>query len=355
MSEEDDDKPFEASEQRLRQARDKGDIPRSAEVSTLLAYAGSFLALLVAGPALVGRWLALAGSADGLAARGQGAAFDAAWRLASGAVLATLAVLAIPALLVLTGLIAQQTLLFTPSNLAMKLSRINPLGNARQKFGRKGLIGFAISVSKVALAVTGGWMLFRALLPLLVQAGYMRDQQWIPGLGLMLRRVLSLALAITLVVAGVDLLWKRFEHRKKLRMSRKEAEDEHKESEGDPHFKALRRQKAVDIALGSMLKDVERADVVIVNPTHYAVALEWKRGSGLAPVCLAKGTDEIAARIRERAREHKVPIWSDPPCARALHATMQIGDQIPTEQFAAVAAAIRFAEAMRVKMKAGWG
>jgi flagellar biosynthetic protein FlhB len=103
-----------------------------------------------------------------------------------------------------------------------------------------------------------------------------------------------------------------------------------------------------------MLADVARADVVIVNPTHYAVALEWKRGSGRAPVCLAKGTDEVAARIRERARDNKVPIFSDPPCARAIHATVEVGEEIRREQFAAVAAAIRFAEKMREKARAGW-
>ena len=130
---------------------------------------------------------------------------------------------------------------------------------------------------------------------------------------------------------------------------------QHKDSEGDPHLKAARRQKAVDLALGSMLADVEKADVVIVNPTHYAVALEWKRGSGKAPVCLAKGVDEVAARIRERAREHKVPIWSDPPCARALHATTKIGAEVPRAQFGPVAAAIRFAEAMRAKARRGYG
>ena len=107
-------------------------------------------------------------------------------------------------------------------------------------------------------------------------------------------------------------------------------------------------------ATKQMLADVAKADVVIVNPTHYAVALQWKRGSGRAPVCLAKGTDEVAARIRERARDNKVPVFSDPPCARAIHATVEVGQEIRREQFAAVAAAIRFAEKMREKARAGW-
>ena len=102
------------------------------------------------------------------------------------------------------------------------------------------------------------------------------------------------------------------------------------------------------------LSAIEKADVVIVNPTHYAVALQWKRGSGRAPVCVAKGVDEVALRIRERARDHKVPIWPDPPAARAIHAGVKIGAEIEPEHFAAVAAAIRFAEAMRQKVQRGW-
>lgn len=349
-----EDKPFEASEQRLRQARAKGDIPRSTEVNALLAYAGLFLALLVGGPIAMRRWLAQITGEGGVAARTQGATFDAARDIAGTAALATIVLLAIPGLLVLAGLLAQRALLFTPANLALKGSRIDPIGNFGQKFGLKGLVTFSLSLIKVSLAVAGGWGLFGMLLELLSRAGFMREAQWVPGLALVLRDVLALALFITVSLAGADILWKRTEHRRRLRMTRKEAEDEHKESEGDPHFKALRRQRAVDIAMGTMLADVEKADVVIVNPTHYAVALEWKRGSGRAPVCLAKGTDEVAARIRERAGKHRVPIWSDPPCARTLHASMEIGDEIPVEHFAAVAAAIRFAEAMRKKAKAGW-
>ena len=103
-----------------------------------------------------------------------------------------------------------------------------------------------------------------------------------------------------------------------------------------------------------MLADVAGADVVIVNPTHYAGALQWKRGSGRAPGCVAKGTDEVAARIRAKATEAGVPIWSDPPCARAIHAQVKIGEEIRRDHFAAVAAAIRFAEKMRQKARAGW-
>jgi flagellar biosynthetic protein FlhB len=134
-------------------------------------------------------------------------------------------------------------------------------------------------------------------------------------------------------------------------MSRKELMDEYKESEGDPHFKAARRQRAQDIATNRMLADVEGADVVIVNPTHYAVALRWDRGKGGAPVCVAKGVDEIARVIRERAALHGVPVHSDPPAARAIYAAVELGQEIRIEHFRAVAAAIRFADAMRKKAR----
>jgi flagellar biosynthetic protein FlhB len=134
-------------------------------------------------------------------------------------------------------------------------------------------------------------------------------------------------------------------------MTRQEMTEEHKESEGDPHFRAHRRQRGQEIALNRMLQAVPEADVVVVNPTHYAVALKWNRKDRRAPVCVAKGQDEIAARIRERAIEAGVPIHRDPPTARALHAALDVGDEIGREHYQAVAAAIRFAEAMRKKAR----
>lgn len=354
MSEDKEDKPFAPTERKLRQARDKGDVPRSIEVNALLAYTGMFVALVILGPKVAMYWLVRAGSGEGLTAADPETVFATAHGIAGGAMLMAIGPLLLPGLLVLAGLVVQRTLIFTPSRLAPDIKRINPVSNAAQKFGVQGLVTFALSVAKVGLAGAGGWWLFVRLIDRLGAAGYMNEAQWLPGLSLILRDVLILALAITALLAVADLLWKHFDHHRRQMMTRKEMEEEHKESEGDPYLKARRRERAVDIALGTMLADVERADVVIVNPTHFAVALEWKRGSGRAPVCLAKGTDEVAARIRERAATHEVPIWSDPPCARALYSGMEIGDEIPVEHFAAVAAAIRFAEAMRRKARQGW-
>ncbi|WP_374301468.1 flagellar type III secretion system protein FlhB [Paracoccus sp. (in: a-proteobacteria)] len=353
MSEENDDKPFEASEQKLRKAREKGDIPRSAELNVAAMYLGTWLAMAVGAGLAVKAWLSMATRALGSEGWMPGTTGAVAMALGQYAGWAVLGLAAVPSLVIVVALIGGRGLVFAPQKLAPDLNRINPMKQAAQKFGKSGLVNFAISLGKVSLVGLGGWFLFRNLLGHLA-ASPLAGDRWIADLGVLLGRVLALALAVSIVFAGLDMGWQWFDHRRKNRMTRKEMEDEYKDSEGDPHFKAARRQRAVDIATRQMLADVAKADVVIVNPTHYAVALEWKRGSGRAPVCLAKGTDEVAARIRERARDGRVPIFSDPPCARAIHATVEIGQEIRREQFAAVAAAIRFAERMREKARAGW-
>jgi flagellar biosynthetic protein FlhB len=170
-------------------------------------------------------------------------------------------------------------------------------------------------------------------------------------------RICIAFLAVVVIVSGVigalDALWQHASHMRKNRMSRKEVADESKESEGDPHLKQERRQRALTASQNQMMKDVPSADVIIVNPTHYAVALKWSRLPGEAPVCVAKGVDEIAKTIRRLGAEAGVPVHSDPPTARALHASVDIGAQIRQEDFGPVAAAIRFAEDMRRRAKSG--
>jgi flagellar biosynthetic protein FlhB len=356
MSEaEEDDKEHEPSQRRLDQAREKGQIARSPDLTAAASIAGFVLTA-----AVFGSW--------SLRRMGEAAMvmLDQAERL-SGAILsggaattpplllpflaALLPFLLVPAFVVLGLLIAQRSLLFTPENLMPRLSRIDPFGNARQKFGRRGLFEFAKSSAKLCIVAT-------VLIAFLIQSSdrLIGTLSLAPGMAMtvmldLVMDFLLLNLAIAGVMGGADYLWQWFEHRRRNRMSRKEMMDEHRESEGDPHAKAHRRQRGQEIALNRMLADVPKADVIIVNPTHYAVALQWTRGSGRAPVCLAKGVDEIAARIRERAAEAGVPIHRDPPIARALHATVDLGQEIRPEHYRAVAAAIRFAEAMRRKVR----
>lgn len=353
MSEDKDDKPFEPTEQKLRKAREDGDIPRSTELNAATMYLGAWLAFGIGAGFAVKQWLAMASRAMGIEGWPLDSVFGLAASLGQFAAIAVIGLIMVPAGVILIGLISQRGLVFSAKKLAFDPKRLNPVKNAAQKFGPSGLVTFGISLAKAMLVCVGGWYLFSALLDRLGSTAW-GGGQWIDGLGLLLRQVLLMAVIISVGLTIVDLLWKRHEYLRRHRMTRKEMEDEHKDAEGDPHLKAARRQKAIDIAMKQMLADIAKADVVIVNPTHYAVALEWKRGSGRTPVCLAKGVDDVAARIRDKAREHKVPIFSDPPCARAVYATVKIGEEIHREHFAAVAIAIRFAEKMRQKAKAGW-
>ncbi|WP_461307443.1 EscU/YscU/HrcU family type III secretion system export apparatus switch protein, partial [Albidovulum sp.] len=245
----------------------------------------------------------------------------------------------------------QRVLVFAPEKLAPRLSRIDPFANARQKFGRAGLFEFARNAVKLVVVSVLLAAFLRARLPRALVA-----QRYDPALvaAEALRLVVEFLLLVVLIsgaIAAIDYLWQRAEFLRKNRMSRKELMDELKESEGDPHVRAQRRQRAEAIAMNRMLADVPTADVVIVNPTHYAVALRWERKSGRAPICVAKGTDSLALRIREAAMAAGVPIRSDPPTARALHAAVRIGEEVRPEHYAPVAAAIRFAEAMRQRSR----
>lgn len=356
MSDKDEGRDHEPTQKKLDEARARGDIPRSADLTAAAAMAGVLLVALGFGPAAMTGFGQGAQSflwQSGRIAR-QGDGLAGSWGVAGWVVQSILplgAFFVVPGMAALLCLIAQRGLTFSGEKLMPRLSRISPFANAAQKFGPVGLFDFAKNLTK--LLVTGGlagWFLFGRL-PQVLSAMRMAP----PQAGALAMRLLSEFLIFATVVAVLfgagDYLWQRFSYLRRNRMTRQEMIDEFRQSEGDPHVKGQRRQLAQTIALNRMLTDVDRADVVIVNPTHYAVALKWSRASGRAPICLAKGTDAIAVRIRERAIAAGVPIHSDPPTARALFAGVEIGDEIRTEHYAAVAAAIRFAERMRKRVR----
>ena len=158
-------------------------------------------------------------------------------------------------------------------------------------------------------------------------------------------------IVLAFLVAALDVIWQRHSHLKKMRMTHQELKDESKQSEGDPHMRSSRRERAREIASNRMLHDVPTADVVITNPTHYAVALKWSRATETVPVCVAKGEDELARRIRLRAEQAGVPIHEDPPTARSLCALVDVGQMIHPDHYKAVAAAIVFADKMRANRR----
>jgi flagellar biosynthetic protein FlhB len=354
----DTDKSFEPTEAKLRKAREKGEVAKSTDLSVAAAYAGLLIALYAAGSGMMqGFGTALMSLLDQPDRHAQ-LMFNGSGTTPVGGLLMALTIPLLPMFLVpfvavLLSILAQRAFVFAPSRLEPKVSKISLIANAKNKFGRAGLFEFFKSFLKLVLySICLGLYLGHRMPDMIASSGTGAFSVVImlAKLGM---EFLVLSLLIALPIGVIDAAFQHAEHRRKNMMSRKEIQDETKAAEGDPQMKGQRRQKAQQIAMGQMMADVPNADVVIVNPTHYAVALQWSREKGSAPKCVAKGVDEVAAAIRRVANENAVPIHSDPPTARALHATIEIGQEIMEEHYAPVAAAIRFAEAMRERAKGG--
>jgi len=354
-----EDKQFEPSQKKLDDARKKGEIAKSLDLMTAGSYAGMTIVLFSIGPSFLGSLssglTSFLGNAEGLRA----AVFDGSPQPIFAGFLqhVTLNVaiwFAIPLCAVVLVIIAQQAFVIAPTKVAPKASRISLISGVKNKFGRQGLFEFAKSFSKLMIygVILGVFLAQQS--ETIVGAIYLQPAQVLIELHRLLLAFMLIVVAVATALGLIDFVWQRAEHFRKNRMSRKEMMDELKQSEGDPHMKQQRRQKGHEIAMNQMLQDVPDADVIIVNPTHFAVALKWDRQPGTAPICVAKGVDEIAQRIREVAIDAAVPIHSDPPTTRAIYATVKIGESIHQEHFAPVAIAIRFAESIRKKAATSW-
>ncbi len=346
----DGDKPYEATDRKLEEARKQGQFPYSSDLVTGAAYAGLsvFAAILGAGTLITAGGVLQTTLAEGLRA---GPDPLTAMHDLRGTMLALVPPMAgwfaVPAVLALLAVIGQGGPVFAPTRVAPAWHKISPGAALRQKFGLSGLVEFGKGLVKATLfAVVLGVYLSDAL-PGIIATATLDVWQVVAVLLDATVDVVLLATAVALGVGLFDVFWQRFNHSRRQRMSRKEMEDEMRESEGDPMLKSQRRQAGIAIALNQAAAAVPKADVVIVNPTHYAVALAWDRAGGRAPVCVAKGTDDVALHIRRLAMQHGVPVRSDPPTARALHASVAVGQEVPRAHFRAVAAAIRFADKIR--------
>lgn len=354
---EETEKTFDATPQKLLEARKKGEVAKSNDLLSAAGYAGLLIAFLMNGSDSVRQvgtaMMVLLDQADALAPLFFGAAVAPPMAgMMMPVIWGFLPFFIFPAAAVILAALAQRALVFAPSKLAPKLSRLSLITNAKNKFGRDGIFEFVKSFTKLLVYSVVVALFIEARMPEMIAVMQQGAHQ---VLGLMAELCVTFLVIVVLVsgiIGAIDAVWQHFSHLRKNRMSHKEIMDENKNNEGDPYLKQERRQRAMTIAQNQMMADVPTADVVIVNPTHYAVALKWSRAPGEAPVCVAKGVDEVAHIIREKAQAAGVPIHSDPPTARTLFAAVQIGEQIAPDFYGAVAAAIRFAETIRRKAKA---
>jgi flagellar biosynthetic protein FlhB len=344
MAEEDRGERTEAATpRRLQRAHEQGDLPISREAASLAVLAAATLGLVFSAPTAASR---LAATLSVFLA--QGYAWDFSDGGAAALKLAALAVLRGAAPMVLIALFAgvaatllQTRFALSTQALVPNLSRLSPRAGLRRLLGLDGLSEAAKSIAKLGII---GFVVWRAMAADVPELG--RAPLWSLGLLLdrLLRQVLHVLLAVVAAQAALtvaDFAWVRHRHGQRLRMSREDIREEMKEAEGDPKIKARLKRIRMQRRRKRMLAAVPKATVVVTNPTHYAVALAYDRAKNAAPRVVAKGVDELAARIREVAQDHRVPVVANPPLARALY-PVELDTDIPPEHYKAVAELIAY-------------
>ncbi len=229
-----------------------------------------------------------------------------------------------------------------------KMERVNPFKGLKRMFGMNSVWELVKQLAKSAVVALLVWRAVKKIMPVLVGAGHLqldRVVNTVVSASMGMLRITAMA-ALVLAAADYAVQWKRT--RKQLMMSHKEVTDEHKQSEGDPQLKAALRSRAYALSRNRMMADVATADVVLVNPTHVAVALKYDAARG-APRVVAKGAGVLAARIRAIASEKRVPLVEDVPLARALHKSCKVGQEIPAELYTAVARVLAFVMSLRAR------
>jgi flagellar biosynthetic protein FlhB len=346
MAEEQDDsqKTEEPTQKRLEDARKKGDVAKSLDVPIWFLFLATAGIMAAAGP--------LAGMiADPLVRiMDHPHAFkltDGGAQQLMGALLMSLAlplgiIFAVIAVASVLGHVIQHRPLWTGEKMKPDLAKLSPIKGLQRMFGMQGWMNLLKSFLKMA-AITAA--MIYAVWP---EATAISESGRLDPAGLLLMtqviagRLLLAAIVVIGIIAAIDYVYQRFTFMQRMRMSRQDVRDEVKQQEGDPHIRARLRQIRLERSRKRMMQNVPKSTVVITNPTHYSVALRYDPEVDAAPVCMAKGADEVALRIREKAKEHGVPIVENVPLARALFATVEIEETVPREHFEAVAKVIGF-------------
>ena len=339
-----EDRTEAATPRRLQRAREEGHVAISREVPALAGLGAATLMIAMMGSSMGEDMIRrLAGmlivSSTNSASAALMACCVATASMAGPVVLAILAA-SVAASLLQTGF------LFNLVSLRPDLGRLNPARGLKRIFGPTGLIEAGKAVLKLGVL---GFATYRVLAGNL--AGLQGAMTWLPGhlVGRILETVQQLAMTLLgaqAVIAGADVLWVRHRHAQQLRMSKEDIRQDAKDADGNPQIKQRLRQIRMARARKRMLAAVPTATVVVTNPTHYAIALAYDRTKGAAPRVVAKGMDEVAARIREVAAESRVPIVANPPLARALY-TVELDGEIPAEHFRVVAEIIAYVWRLR--------
>lgn len=352
MSEDKDAKTEDPTSKRLGKARSEGNIPQSQEVKSVAMLIGALIVVGVLGP-----WVAsdLTDYLRTFIERPETMSLDddavgplflqIIWRV--GVLLAfPVLVLVIAAFI---GTLGQVGLVYTPKKISPNLENISPIAGFRRLFSLQSLVEAGKSVVKIIIVSA---MVSALIIPAMDTPDWLMGQDiraTLADIHELIVMILFLVVLVMGALAAVDYIYQNWSHKEKLKMSKQEVKDEHKEAEGDPKVKGKIRQLRLERHRHRMITAVQKASVIITNPTHFAVALQYDVDKMAAPVVVAKGVDFLAKRMRQVAEAHDVPIVENPPLARALHAAVEVDQEIPAEHYKAVAEVIGYV--MRLKGK----
>jgi flagellar biosynthetic protein FlhB len=352
--EESGERSQDPTQKKLDDARQKGDVPKSIEVNNWFLLSAGTLALVMFGSSAAQQLtVGLKGFISNTARIPvDGGTLTA---LTSKMSLLILSALALPLLFLVgaavLGNIVQNGLIYSTEQITPKFSKISPMAGFGRLFSKTSLVNFAKGIAK--LIIVGAAVVW-AVWPKREELGLLATldvSMLTPYSFDLMNSMLGTAVAVLTVLAIADWLYQRHSWLERQKMSFQELKEEYKQLEGDPTIKAKIRQLRMQRARNRMMSQVPQASVIITNPTHYAVALKYEKGMN-APLCVAKGLDAIALKIRAIGTENDVPIVENPPLARALYAQVDVDGEIPAEHFKAVAEVIGYV--MGLKRKPGW-
>lgn len=346
MSDTDDSqKTEEPTPKRLHEAKEQGNVASSKEVLSFMSLAAAtLLAAMMSGYIAfnvmdVLRFYIAMPDAIPTDPSGLG-------HVITGTLIEIAKILIIPLMfLMLVGVmstVVQTGFIFTGHTIIPSPDKISPMKGLKRLFGLQGIVETLKGMVKLVIVGTIAYVVIK---PVIVEGEKYIGITIVAMLEAIRQNFLvfmTYVLFVFFFLAIFDFMYQRYQWRKKLKMSKQEIKDEYRQTEGDPKVKAKLKHLRIQKARERMMQNVPRADVVITNPTHYAIALEYKMETMNAPVCLAKGHDAVALRIRELATENKVPIVENPPLARALYATVELEEEIPEEHYQAVAKVISY-------------
>ncbi len=333
------EKTEDPTPRKIEDARERGQVAKSTDLSAAIDLLGGALLLTIFGAALARASIeVMRRGLDGLNGTLTPSQVGAVIRealLGPAVAMAPILVLLVP--VVIIGHFVQYGPLFTTDALMPKLERLDPIKGLGNLLSRKNLVKGLLNIIKLGIVIWVGWTYMSSAIDQVSSLPVLQVREAFAMIGMLCLKLLAWLLALFLFLGVADYMFQRWQLMQDLRMTKQEVQDERRSMEGDPLVKGRRMQLMRQIALQQMNQTVPKADVIVTNPTHFSVAIQYDETTMAAPRVVAKGVDFMAMRIRQVAMVHQVPIVERPPLARALYYEVEVGGQVPAEMYQAIA------------------